>query len=231
MTVWTQNAKMRKSGGERFALYNFGIPAFRASDGTATCPNAGACAVGCYAKSGAYTWPKVVAAYEARLEFTRRPDFIERMLDEVDRVLRRHRKDTKTILFRIHDSGDFYSESYASDWLYIAQAARAKHGKRIVFYAYTKQVELMKRLTAGLNVVPIRLIYSLGGKQDALINLARDRHSRVFESSEALTTAQYVDTSDDDKLAIFARSPKIGLVYHGPRSYSNTGFSRQGVKA
>jgi hypothetical protein len=226
MTVWTQNAKMRKSGGARFALYNFGIPAFRSSDGTATCPNAGACAVGCYAKSGAYVWPKVRAAYEARLELTRRPDFEARMLEAVDAVVRRHRRDAKVILFRIHDSGDFYSEAYVRAWMRVAEEARMRHGARVVFYAYTKQVELIKKLEQELGALPIRIIYSLGGRQDALIDLERDRHSRVFETRDALLANKYEDTTDDDKLAVFSTSNKIGLAYHGARSYSNTGFSK-----
>jgi hypothetical protein len=225
MVVWTQNRKMKKSGASGVAFYNFGIPAFRSETGLATCPQAGACAAGCYAKSGAYLWPAVRAAYEARLAFTQAPDFVERMGHEVDKVIRKHEKKGERVVFRIHDSGDFYSAAYLEAWRAIITAAKARHGSNAHFYAYTKSVALFKSVPP---IQGLRLLFSLGGKQDALIDLRHDAHSRVFESEQGLEHAGYRNASDDDSVAARAESGvKIGLVYHGAKSFGNTQWGKQ----
>jgi hypothetical protein len=225
MIVWTQNKKMRKSGASGVAFYSFGIPAFRSETGLATCPQAGACAAGCYAKSGAYLWPAVKAAYEARLAFTQAPDFVERMGQEIDRVVKRHAKRDERVVFRIHDSGDFYSAEYIEAWRAIVTAAKARHGSHAHFYAYTKSVALFKSVQP---IQGLRLLFSLGGKQDALIDLKRDAHSRVFESEQGLERAGYKNASEDDSVAARNESGiKIGLVYHGTKSFSNTLWGKQ----
>jgi hypothetical protein len=216
MKLLTQNAKMKKSGGERFALYNFGIPAFQSADGTRTCPNAGACAVGCYARQGAYVWPAVKAAYEARLETTRNAaTFYLLMVDEIKTKLKTADRQGKTLVIRIHDSGDFYSQSYFDSWIGIIQSF-----PRVKFYAYTKQVEMLKDVKLPPNFA---LNFSFGGKQDALIDANKMSNSRVFETAAELNRAGYTDTSEDDLYAATGRGLRlIGLVYHGAKSFKNT---------
>jgi hypothetical protein len=209
----SQNSKMKNSSRP---IYNFGIPAYRSASGFVTCPMAGQCAVGCYAKQGAYTWPVVRNAYEARLALTKDSErFIDTISDELVR---------RNISFvRIHDSGDFYSPKYMSSWFRIA-----RRNPSVQFYAYTKMVAMFQR-EINLGNVPANLsvIFSEGGKQDSLIK-SNDRHSRVFSSLDELKNAGYTDTTKDDSKA-FLGSNLIGLVYHGSKGKqwtTNKGESR-----
>jgi hypothetical protein len=86
---------------------------------------------------------------------------------------------------------------------------------KVKFYAYTKQVKMFKGLELPENFV---VIFSYGGKQDALINPETDRHAAVFKSLSDLLAAGYVDSSKDDSIAHMSENHRIGLVYHGGKS-------------
>lgn len=220
MKLLTQNAKMKKSSSDGLVVVNWTIPAFRASDGTVTCPNAGACAVGCYAQMGAYVWSNVKSAHQAKLDLTKSDTFVSEMIAEINVWLKR--KSVRQLKVRIHDAGDFYSLEYALRWF-----AVMKHFKtdgRVSFYAYTKQVHMFK----GMIGIPdnFTLIFSFGGKQDSSIDVTKDRHARVFESLEALNAAGYSDGTDDDMVAAMGSSNLIGLCYHGNKSYGNTKWNK-----
>lgn len=210
----TQNSKMAKMSGVK--TYNWGIPAYKAANGFKTCPNAAACATGCYAKSGAYLFSNVAKVFEARLKLSQSPNFIKIMHAEIVR-----RKVTR---LRIHDSGDFYSKEYLDKWLQIINA-----NPNTVFYCYTKMVSLFKKYYSD-SLIPDNfiVIYSYGGTEDKLINRTTDRHSWVFSSIEALQKAGYADAHIDDSVAL-GINPKIGLVYHGTKSWENTNWDK--VKA
>ena len=191
-----QNSKMKKSGA-----VNFGIPAFRSKEGFKTCPKAGQCAKGCYAMQKTYTWPQVKAAYEKRLALTRSPEFVETIDKEIKR-----RKIKKV---RVHDSGDFYSKEYLTNWLLIAS-----YNPDTLFYAYTKQVRMVK----GTSLPPnFKIIFSFGGKEDKLIDMSQDRHSRVFANESQLKVFGYANASVNDDVAL-GDNPRIGLIYHGAKA-------------
>ena len=61
-------------------------------------------------------------------------DFVERILKE---IMRRKPKADQRIIFRIHASGDFYSEEYLKKWMKIALITKLKN-KNYDFVAYTK---------------------------------------------------------------------------------------------
>ena len=191
MNLLTQNSKMKKMSGPK--TYNFGIPA------KTTCPQAKDCLKFCYAQKGAYRWPVVRAAYSRRLELTKSENFLLAITNELDRK--------KVKRLRLHDSGDIYSEKYLSNLINLAQIR-----EHIIFYAYTKSVKLIKdwEYLIPKNFI---LIFSLGGKQDHLIDLKNDRHSKIFDSTEALKAASYIDASQDDSMALTANK-KVGLVMH-----------------
>ena len=219
-TVFSQNAKMKRSSQNGIHLYNWGIPAFKSQNGMITCPNAGRCVIGCYAKQGAYVWGNVAAAYENRLSLSRIKGFEQVIVYHIDRLVKKHK--TGLVMIRIHDSGDFYSESYYETWNSIAKAFQ--HETRVKFYAYTKMVQLLKSL-ADTRSSNFEIIYSLGGKQDNLIHFETDRHSKVFKDEASLIAAGYIDASHDDMLAL-TQNKKVGLVYHGTKSYSNTAWHK-----
>ena len=204
----TRNSKIKKSKKRTF---NFGIPAYQSNTGFKTCPNAGACAKGCYAMAGAYRFSNVAQAFEKRLSIVLSDDFVNLMLKEID--------DNKAQRIRIHDSGDFFNEEYLYKWLTIISLK-----PDVEFYAYTKMVSMFKGLK---NVLPknFTVIFSFGGTEDKLIDIENDRHSLVFSSIEELVNAGYADASKQDDIAL-GENHKIGLVYHGTKNIENTNWQK-----
>jgi len=210
----TQNSKMKKMSGPK--TYNWGIPAYQASSGFKTCPNAAACATGCYATQGAYIFSNVAKVFEKRLKLAMSPKFTLIINEEIKR--------RKIERIRIHDSGDFFNEEYLNKWIAIIKA-----NPKVQFYAYTKMVSLFKQYTVdGLIPSNFIVIYSYGGKEDKLIDKNTDRHSWVFSSLQALKDAGYAAANVNDAVAL-GTNPKIGLVYHGTKNFDNTNWNK--VKA
>lgn len=224
MTLLTQNAKMKKSSQNGINVFNFGIPAFRSETGLATCPNASQCATGCYARSGTYRFKNTINAYETRLKLTQLPDFVPLLIGDINlKSLQSKHKGLKCII-RIHDSGDFYSKDYAKKWFEVM--AYFENNPNVSFYAYTKMVSMFEAFKAE-NVIPsnFRAIYSYGGKEDSQIDTELHRHSKVFQNEADLVSNGYVNASQDDMLAL-SENNKVGLVYHGVKSYQNTTWSK-----
>jgi hypothetical protein len=203
MNYLTSNAKMKRDG-----ILAFGIPAYRAESGKLTCPAAKDCLKGCYAKQGFYVMPNVRRAQEARLALAMSEDFIATMNAEITR--------RKPKIVRIHDSGDFFSLVYLRKWCHIARA-----NKGTQFYAYTKMVAMFKHPMCPELPANLKIVFSYGGKYDAMIDREKDAHSVIFDSVEALNAAGYVDCHERD----FTYKPevkKVGLVYHGFNSKAFT---------
>jgi len=222
MNILTQNAKMKKSSQNGIDVYNFGIPAFLSETGLKTCPMAGVCATGCYARSGTYRFGNVKNAYEERLKFTQSEFFIPRLVNEVQAKYMKALDKGHQCIIRIHDSGDFYSNKYAMDWMLIM-----KQCPDVRFYAYTKMVSQFETL-ADLNFRQsnFRLIYSMGGLEDSQIDTDRHWHSKVFQDEASLIEAGYADATQDDMVAALGVSKRIGLIYHGSKNYTNTRWSK-----
>jgi hypothetical protein len=209
-----KNAKIANSNDNKHTVYNFGIPAFQSESGLKTCPMAGQCAKGCYAQQGAYLWTPVAKAYEWRLSQTLETNFSDLMIKAIESKFKTANRQSKQLVIRIHDSGDFYNAEYIGKWFEVM-----KHYPTVKFYAYTKMVPLFQKLTKqGKVPANFTLIYSEGGLADAKINHSLERHSRVFESLEQLQAAGYIDTTENDLNAI-GDSLKVGLCYHGHAKY------------
>lgn len=198
----TQNSELKKNG-----VWAWTLPAHWVTlpDGTrfVTCPSAGVCAAACYAKAGRWRFGSVLAAHTKKLMMVLDdlPGWQAAMTEE----LRKKKYAGKFI--RIHDGGDFFPEKYARAWLAVA----ASHPDK-VFYAYTKEVLLFKRLS-DRGIVPTNfvIIYSYGGCQDAAIDREDDRNCDVFPDLASLEAAGYSDNAADDRLA--ATGPKkVGIV-------------------
>jgi hypothetical protein len=194
----------RELRAQRIAVWS--IPALSAElpDGrrVKTCPNAGACASLCYARSGTYNFSNVKAAHVRNLQYVMddTDGWKAEMIDELSRP--RHRGGW----VRIHDAGDFFADWYMEAWCQIAAA----HSD-VTFYAYTKEVTMTRRLMAR-GVVPANLliVFSLGGKEDHLIDLVNDRHADVFVDPESMAEAGYHDQSADDRLAVIGPQ-RVGI--------------------
>lgn len=187
------NSKLAKTN-----TISFNIPAFRSESGFKTCPQAGACAALCYARQGAYNWPKSKAVREYNLFMSKIPTFMGAAIEDLRKI--------KQTSIRIHDSGDFYSQDYLEAWALIAKECPDKQ-----FYAYTKSLDL------DFSVLPsnFKITQSKGGLLDHLID-EKKSHAKAFGNRESLLAAGYVDGSETD-LAAQQNETRIGLVYHGQK--------------
>lgn len=186
-------------------IFNFSIPAGNDKlTGKITCPFAGKCFEDfCYAREGNYKFNNVQIALSNRHKATRESDFVERINSELSKL-----KNNKQVYVRIHDSGDFYSPAYFEKWLQIAY-----NNPNVRFYAYTKSHSFIRGRQLPENM---DLIYSLGSKNDQLINLDTERHSKIFQSIEAMDNEGYSDSSYLDLNATkwVTNNHKIGLLIH-----------------
>lgn len=202
----TGNTKLKNTATHfGIKIFNFSIPAGNdKASGKITCPFAGSCLKLCYAKKGMYRFGNVERALSNRYEASKKDDFVSRINTELAKV-----KKDKQIYVRIHDSGDFYSPAYFQKWLEIARL-----NPSVRFYAYTKSHSFIR----GNFAIPenMDLIYSLGSKNDELINQETERHSKIFVSSEHLEREGYFDASHLDINATkwVTSNNKIGLLIH-----------------
>ena len=221
----TQNREMRKD-----RVFNWTLPAWvvRLPDGrhVNVCPQAGACIKVCYARQGTYLFPAVRAAHIRNyLETCDLPKWQAAMLTELGH--RRYRPtgiarlpdlprehlgpevtellDSGAACIRIHDAGDFHSANYLRAWRAIAEAV-----PDALFYAYTKEVAMVQAEPAPWP--PNLLIcYSMGGRQDHLINRDVDRYADVFTDEATVWAAGAYSQDAHDLLCVVAPSHRIGI--------------------
>lgn len=194
------NADLRRDG-----IYVWTLPALavRLPDGRSvkTCPAAGVCAQVCYARFGTYTWRTVKAAHLRNLLFVLEdPEGWERaMLAELARA-----KFTGKYV-RLHDAGDFFSDDYTEAWLRII---RARPGTQ--FYCYTKEVRRFRRMVEPDRPANLRWAYSLGGREDHLLDTDSDRIADVFPTAQGITDAGWHPQTESDLLAVLGPKP-VGM--------------------
>lgn len=116
---------------------------------------------------------------------------------------------------RVHDSGDFFSQTYFDAWL---DAAAARPATR--FYAYTKALPFwgrrLDRAGTGRKPGSVRnfvLTASRGGTKDDLIDSLRLRSARVVYS-HAEADHLGLDIDHDDSHAM-RHGPDFALLIHG----------------
>jgi hypothetical protein len=112
----------------------FSIPAIK------TCPNCKDCAKACYARKAERIYPQVLPCRESNWAASKLPCFVNRMVSII-----RLAKVTK---FRIHESGDFYSQEYADKWAEIARRL-----PEVKFWTYTKSPFRPTNCPTNLNIV------------------------------------------------------------------------------
>jgi hypothetical protein len=188
----SQNSKMKESSTNEIKILNWSLPAVK------TCPFAGECKKFCYASKGFYRFKGVANKHASNYSVTLTDAFIPLMSHEIAH----YKSKVKKLMVRIHDTGDFYSVEYLEKWLKIIELH-----KDVDFYAYTKSIPFFKGRQLPDN---FRVIYSFGGLKDNMINKESDRHAVVVKE----VTADYVDGSNDDKVAGLGTSKKIALIIH-----------------
>lgn len=206
----SQNSELRPDG-----IFNWSLPAFaiKLTDGTNfnVCPNADACASFCYARNGTYLFSNVRGRHIENLEYTlyHLEEWKGQMLSEVQqkKMIGKH--------IRIHDAGDFYNDEYLIAWLDIARVT-----PDVNFYCYTKEVSRFKRIVEPNCPANFRYLYSMGGKEDHLIDKEIDRHADVFPDDAAILEAGYMNQDASDLLAITLPTTKIGIPANNIRHFN-----------
>lgn len=260
--IFTQNSELRPLG-----IYNWTIPAFvvqlTSGKHMNVCPNAGVCASVCYARNGTYNFPTVKQAHVSKLEFYLNDP--ELFYTTLNAELKRARYKGKWI--RIHDSGDYFDESYLRTWLRLARA-----NPQVMFYSYTKEVAMFRRVIERGVIVTKRgegfyeansedgvlsytddhpekarrhviewidqreavepdceimaswptnflYCYSMGGKQDDMLDKDVDRHAEVFATFKGLWDAGYDDQEDDDRGCVTNENTRVGIIQNNIPSF------------
>lgn len=202
--LFRSNSKLKKDG-----IFQWSIPAYKAKvfldnkfQMIQTCPNAGVCLNFCYASSGNFVFKNVLISHHRNLNFILNfpKDFIQQATKEIQKK--------KIKILRIHDSGDFFSESYLNIWLQVIE-----ENPNVQFYCYTKNISLFR----GLKNAPknFTYVFSFGGNKDSEINLKKDRYAKIFKTEESLTEHKFHNVSVSDLKASNKQIKKIGLIAHG----------------
>ena len=200
MLLTNNNKKLKKSSKlNQASIYEFNLPAYKTVENKVVCPFAKDCIKFCYAKKGSYTWKNTVKKYNNNYHLSKQDNFIDVIQDEINRK-------RKITHIRVHSSGDYYSPKYLNKWVKIA-----KNNPNNTYYSYTKSVSMVKALKNKPS--NLKFIFSLGGKQDNLIDLKKDRHAKIFNNESELKKQGYINASNDDLKAL-TNNKKVGLIYH-----------------
>ena len=95
---------------------------------TTICNGKGKQCKGCYAKKAEYLYPQALPCRVRNLKYSNTDVFIELVQNRINHSRKK--------LFRIHESGDFYSQAYINKW-----ATIVKNNPKIKFYGYSKKFD------------------------------------------------------------------------------------------
>lgn len=96
-----------------------------------TCPGrTEACSQLCYAIKATRQYPKTLLQRKRNLRISISDQFVDRAIKELKRM-------RKVDTVRIHEAGDFYSQTYLDKWIIIAKTI-----PELIFFAYTKSYSL-----------------------------------------------------------------------------------------
>jgi hypothetical protein len=131
-------------------------------------------------------------------------------------------------MFRVHVSGDFFSQTYFDAWM---QVATMNPDKR--FYAYTKSLPywVKRRDSVPSN---FELTSSLGGREDELIDLNKLKYARVVLSEEEASSMK-LEIDHDDSHAYDGKE-SFALLIHGTQkagskaSVALSALRKKGIK-
>ena len=112
---------IKKGNSKLHNMYMFNLPATHAICNR-MCP-------GCYAAREQTRFPAILTARESRYTASIAQTFASTIVSEINSLR------TKPLYFRIHASGEFYSQAYIDSWYTIASSFPS-----ITFYAYTKRL-------------------------------------------------------------------------------------------
>jgi hypothetical protein len=113
-------------------------------------------------------------------------------------------------VFRLHESGDFFSQDYFDAWVEVANEM-----PNTIFYTYTKS---LKFWVNRINVIPsnLKLNASVGGANDELIKKYNLKYVEVVKNiEEAKEKRLMVDINDD---LAWKQDKSYAILLHGGQS-------------
>ncbi len=100
---------------------------------------------------------------KANYDATLQTNFVDSVIKMINGTIRYYSKKDVKIIYRIHESGDYYSIDYLHKWVQIAEKFR--ENPNVVFMSYTKNIELLNRYLQRerklLNELNIKFKYSV----------------------------------------------------------------------
>jgi hypothetical protein len=143
------NKKLQNNEKIRYMIWN--LPAVK------TCPfSTELCRNSCYARKAEKQYKPVLPCRENNYNETLKADFVSNMIFTIEKHLNSKAFKNKLAIFRIHESGDFYSLEYVEKWLLIAK--HFENDRRIKFLAYTKSIIYFINSGYGLLGFPKNLV-------------------------------------------------------------------------
>ena len=103
-------------------------------------------------------YPDCFPSRQRHFEMSKKADFVDRMIFTIQSELDRPKNKNKKVVFRIHESGDFYNMEYTKKWLEIMN--HFKENKNLVFVAYTKSVKFFDGLEIPSNMALLASVWA-----------------------------------------------------------------------
>lgn len=111
------------------------------------------------------------------LDESKKDTFINDMSEHIEYILNSKKNKDKKVVFRLHESGDFYSQNYINKWIEIADKFKDRD---IIFQAYTKSIGYLKDI--ALKDINIKILFSImPDTDDKSIQLAKEKEMSTFE--------------------------------------------------
>jgi hypothetical protein len=187
-TIMDANPKMIKSdvGGKQVTV-NTGLPAivgiiYDKEDGNfksiSSCPGAGECVLGCYARKAFYSFDEdktIKLARRLNLLWNDPDRYTERILEELRPTAEKIKtssigyKNKMKLVIRWNDAGDFFSKRYVQVAVDVTKKL-IEEGYDVMSYAYTKSGEYAIELNSN---------------NDFVINFSTDAHPRELKKVDA----------------------------------------------
>lgn len=143
------NKKLVNNDNTRFIIWN--LPAVK------TCPYATEhCKAACYALKAERLYPDCRFSRETNLKRSKQENFVSNMIYTIETELETPKFKNKQVIFRIHESGDFYDLEYTKKWIEIVK--HFENRKNLVFMAYTKSIAYFVALEYGYHTFPKNII-------------------------------------------------------------------------
>ena len=168
------NKKLKNNDRVSFLVWN--IPA------VITCPYRTIhCEGACYALKAEIQYKEsCTKSRHHHLELSKRPDFVDMMVFTIQTELDRPVNKGKKVVFRIHESGDFYNMEYVKKWFEIMD--HFKDNKNLVFVAYTKSVVFFDGVKIPENMALLASVWDDTKKSN--LDIIKKNNFRIYTAYE-----------------------------------------------